>query len=538
MRILGFEFGTKNVEAITTTEVETTEIVKTTKQTRVLASSTSAGWGTPYGVTFDGEKNLGELGPVISYSMNYNRLALRSWQSYAENDITKTILPKLSSWIVDKGLKLQAIPNKTLLKSEGIELNSEAFNEVVEARFSTWAKSKKSTHSGNTNFNQLSKEIFKHAKIGGDCLVVLRYIENRVTVQMIDTLHLGCPIGGSKSTETKIVDGVEINKYTGEHVAYHVRKSQMMDYERIPAKDESTGLTIAFLVYGDKYRSDNHRGIPVISTSLETLKKIERYKEAAVGSAEERQKIAFAIEHEIGSDGSSPLIGQLTRAFDSDAVESLPVDETGQQLANHIASTTNKETYNLTPGSKLTQLESRNEMFFKEFYETNANIICAAIGIPPNVAFSIYNDSFSASRAATKDWEHTIDVERDYFTNQLYQNVYSFWLFVEIFQLKIQAPGYIDAFLKNNWMVVEAYSNCRFTGPMFPHIDPLKEVNAERKKLGPLADNIPLTTVEQATEVLNGGDSDSNIQQFSEELIQAKELNVVAPEPVISNPNV
>jgi hypothetical protein len=66
----------------------------------------------------------------------------------------------------------------------------------------------------------------------------------------------------------------------------------------------------------------------------------------------------------------------------------------------------------------------------------------------------------------------------------------------------------------------------------------LKEVNAERRKLGPLADNIPLTTVEQATEVLNGGDSDSNIQQFSEELIQAKELNVVAPEPVISNPNV
>lgn len=531
MKILGFEFGNKHVD-VQTVESTEIEIIKGTKKRSVLASSTSSGWGQAYGIMFDGEKNIGDLGPVISYSMNYSRLAMRAWQSYAENDITKTILPKLQSWIIDKGLKLQAIPNKTLLKTEGIELNSEAFNEVVEARFLTWAKSKKSTYSGNTNLNQLAKEVFKHAKIGGDCLVILRYVDGCVKVQMIDTMHLGCPIGGSKTENTKIVDGVEIDKYTGEHVAYHVRKSQMMDYERIPAKDEKTGLTIAFLVYGDKYRADNHRGVPVISTSLETLKKIERYKEAAVGSAEERQKIAFAIEHEIGSDGSSPLIGQLTRAFDSDASDSLPVDETGQQLANNIAATSNKETYNLTPGSKLTQLESRNEMFFKEFYETNANIICAAIGIPPNVAFSIYNDSFSASRAATKDWEHTIDVERDYFTNQFYQNIYSFWLFVEIFSLKVQAPGYIEAFNKGNFMVVEAYSNCRFTGPMFPHIDPLKEVNAERAKLGPLAANIPLTTVEQATEVLNGGDSDSNIQQFSEELIQAKELNVVAPEQV------
>ena len=66
--------------------------------------------------------------------------------------------------------------------------------------------------------------------------------------------------------------------------------------------------------------------------------------------------------------------------------------------------------------------------------------------------------------------------------------------------------------------------NARFTGPMFPHIDPLKEVNAERAKLGDLAKDIPLTTVEAATEALNGGDSASNLEQFIEELKSAKPL--------------
>ena len=61
-----------------------------------------------------------------------------------------------------------------------------------------------------------------------------------------------------------------------------------------------------------------------------------------------------------------------------------------------------------------------------------------------------------------------------------------------------------------------------------PHIDPFKVVKAERAKLGSKGDDIPLTTVEAATEVVGGGDSDSNLEQFAEELAEAKRLNVVS----------
>ncbi len=506
----------------------------------VTASAIRGGtWGNTYSVSFDGEKNLGDAGPVIDYTLNHQRLAQRSWQSFLENDISKTVLKKFTLWIIDKGLKLQSNPMKVLLKYEGIELQTEEFNEIAEARFSIWSKSKNSSYSKNTSLNELAKEAFKHAKIGGDVLVVLRYIDNTVTVQLIDTAHLMSPIYSEKIGEgNKVVDGVEINKESGEHVAFHVCQKGTIDTERIPARSEATGFKTAFLVYGDVYRMDNVRGIPIIATSLEALKKIERYKEAAVGSAEERQKIAFSIEHEIGGSGESPIVGQLMKAYDASSTgESIPVDAAGQQVADNVAVTSNKNTYNMPIGAKMKSLESKQELFFKEFFETNANLICAAIGIPPNVAFSIYNDSFSASRAATKDWEHTIEVERDSFNNQFYVPIYAFWLFTEIIKNKIPANGYMTAWLNKNWIVTEAFTNARFTGPMFPHIDPLKEVKAEREKLGPMGKDIPLTTVEQATEVLNGGDSDSNAQQFAEEIKQATQLGIIVPAVTVDAPD-
>jgi hypothetical protein len=216
-------------------------------------------------------------------------------------------------------------------------------------------------------------------------------------------------------------------------------------------------------------------------------------------------------------------------------------DAAGNAFANKVAVTTNKQVFNNPKGAELKPVNQSTAVSgFTEFYEPNANIIFACIGIPPNVAMSIYNDSFSASRAATKDWDHTMDIERNDFTNQYFHYVYKFWLYSEMIQNKIPAQGYLKAFFKGNIMVTEAYERMRLTGPHFPHIDPVKEVKAEREKLGELGKMIPLTTVELATEALGGGDSDSNMEQFADELQIAKDLKLEheKPEiPVIPNNN-
>lgn len=485
---------------------------------------TNGSWGVGYSISFDGEKNVGEIGPILDYKLNHSALAARSWQAYLESEIARTVLNRFTVWVVAKGLKLQMSPSTKILQSEGIELDTEKFNDIVESRFSLWSKSKRSSWNGETTFNEISKEVFKHSKIGGDALVVLRY-DKDVNVQIIDTYHLSNLVHEKEIGENNTVsNGVEIDE-NGRHVAYHLKDGTKN--KRILAYN-SIGLRVAFLVYGSKYRVDNLRGIPAISTSLETLKKVERYKEASVGSAEERSKIPYTIEHDQFSDGENPLADKLANLWDSkvDGNVSIPVDAQGKALAREVASTTNKQVFNMPVGSQLKSLESKNELFFKEFYGTNADIICAAIGIPPNVAFSIYNDSFSASRAATKDWEHTINVERDSFQSQFYDYVLAFWFHIQILKGKIQAPGYLVSFNNENLDVTESYLNARFTGPMFPHIDPLKEVKAEREKLGELAKNIPLTTVEMATEALAGGDSYSNMEQFSEEIKKADEFGL------------
>lgn len=516
-------------------KVLVTPIAQATKHDAQAAFRSGSGtYRTLFTTSYNGEKNLGEIGPIKDYMPDYYLLSLRSWQAYTESEMAKTIIDKFILWIVSKGLKLQASPVKQVLESEGITVDTEAFNEITEARFAVWAKSRKSSYTGMDNLNLLAREAMKNAKVGGDVLVVLRHTEKGyVNVQLIDSALVQSPgfgtdyFGQKLSNGNTIRNGIELSP-SGEHIAYHVRQEDM-SFAMIPAKN-SIGLVTAFLVYGNKHRLENQRGVPLISVCLETLKKLERYKEAMVGGAEERAKIVLQIVHSPASTGENPLSKNMAKAFDYNSTNDLPKDISGVELANNVAATTNKAAFNMPIGSEMKALESRMEMFFKEFYSTNADIICGAVGIPPNVAFSIYNDSFSASRAATKDWEHTITVNREDFTFQFYQPIYNFWLFTEIMKGKIRAEGYNKAVLNNNDMALEAYQNARFTGSMFPHIDPLKEVKAEREKLGVLAAAIPLTTVEAATEALNCGDGDSNMEQFAEELRLAESLEIEMPE--------
>ncbi len=477
-------------------------------------------WGVPY-VHYNGEKNAGEIGPMVQYQMDYYGLSTRSWKSYMDSEISKTVLNKFTSWMIDKGLKLQCQPSIPVLKQNGITLDAEKFNEIVEARFYDFMKSKRTSYNGMKSGSELSKECFKNAKIGGDVLVVLRVENKRVNIQLIDGVKLVNPMGSSFNDN--VYDGVKVDN-RGRHVEYYV-KGKGLDTTTIKAFD-SSGMRRAFLVYGDEYRLGDVRGIPAIATALETIAKLSRYKEATVSGVEERAKIVYSIEHDQGSDGTTPLGKSLGTMLGSDVNGGNPVDEAGNKLADRFAVTSNKTVYNMPINSKLASLDSKQETNFKEFYDTNADIICSALGIPPNVAYSVYNDSFSASRAATKDWEHTMDVERDNYSNQFYKYIYAFWFHVENLHGRISAPGYFEAFKSKDYEVIDAYLNCRFTGPNFPHIDPLKEVNAERAKLGPMFADTPLTTVERSTELLTGQDSASVMEQASRELETSKNLGL------------
>lgn len=505
-----------------------------------------------FSVSFDGEKNLGEMGPAKTYKINYEVLRARSWQLLLDSEVAQTVLGKYNTWLIGKGLKLQSEPVKKVLEAEGVTVDAHEFSESVESRFRLYSGSTVSDFTNMENLDFLQATALKNAQVGGDVVVILRYNKavGTINVQLIDGTHLQSPIGyGTEDfprelpNGNRIENGIELSP-NNEHVAYYIRKAGFgFETERIQCK--KGGHLVAYMVYGNKYRLDNHRGLPLLAVMFETAKKLERYKEATVGSAEERQKIAYFFEHQIFSDGDNPLLKQTAIARDTDNMFSgvgdgtLPLTQEGERLASHVAATTNKMTFNMPRGATIKTPDSKQELYFKDFYGVNIDLFCSAAEIPPEVAMSKYDSNFSASRAALKDWEHSLNVKRTKFSFQFLRPILNLWMHIEISMGRINAPGYLEAFyIKRNWIVMEAYRKARWAGASVPHIDPLKEVQAERLKLGDTGASLPLTTQEAATENLNGGDADANTEQFAEELQTSKDLDIVPmPEPIALDPN-
>ena len=70
-----------------------------------------------FAYNYNGEKNLGEIGPIRNYRLDYALLRMRSWQSFHESEITQTIMNRFNMWVVGKGLKLQCEPVTNILES-------------------------------------------------------------------------------------------------------------------------------------------------------------------------------------------------------------------------------------------------------------------------------------------------------------------------------------------------------------------------------------------------------------------------------------
>jgi capsid protein len=476
-------------------------------------------------VGYDGEKTVGEIGSIRRYVIDHAALSLRGYQSYLDSDITHDIINKFCMWVVGSGLKVQAEPVEDVIASESFDRRQ--FSRVIEQRFALYSKSKECHFSGEMNLHTLAFEALKNAWLAGDVLVVNRVVRGMPKVELIEGTRIQTPpqrmlnSAALRQSGIKVINGVELDK-NNRHLAYHVRRKNLQ-WERIPAIGRSTGRRRAWLLYGHRYRIEDVRGIPIITAVMETLAKMERYKEATVGAAEEVSKVALAVEHQLGGTGENPWQNEFSEAIGiAQRMEDIASASTGDGYDNakKIARSTGKQAFNLPPGAKLTSTKAEVTDGFDKFYMTMFNLLSAAIGPPPEVALGKYDSNFSASRAALKDWEHTIDVNRvKYAGENFYKPFYHLFLRTQAIQGKIpMTPMMMQALEGNDPIMKEAIINCRFIGVGVPHIDPVKEVKAERAKLGPKFADAPLTSLAAATEALNSGDSETNLEKAADEL--------------------
>lgn len=487
---------------------------------------------------FNGEKNLGELGMPKDFLIDHTSLRSRGMQAYLENEVVQIIVNRMVAWVIGNGLSLESEPNKLVLKSEGIEINVQDFSDLVEARYSLIKESKESVYSKMKNLSLLETTAFVNKFNGGDVLVVLRVKNAIVNYELIDGVHLRSPYGGTDlnpidlQNGNRIMNGVEMDE-TGQHQAYWVQKADFT-FERISCKNRTTGLTTAWLYGGLEYMIDNSRCIPVLSGLFQTVTQMDEYKTATLGSAKEQNSIAYQATYDVKSTGENIFTKNLATAQDINANDgNVPVDSQLKEMANVVSVSTGKQAFAMPPGSEMKPLgKNEAELYFDPFWRTLFEVVCAAAGIPPNVALQRFDTSFSSARAAIKDWEHSLLLQRYKHGLNFLQPGYELQLHIDIITGKIQAPGYLTAFKQGNTLVLAAYRAARWVGDNVPHIDPLKEVNTERAKLGPLGANLPLTTQKKSTEALNGGSSKSNTEDFATEIKTADGLGIKTPETV------
>ena len=478
-----------------------------------------------YTKSFDGEKTSGELGLVVKLIPDHLRLRLRGYNAYNTTDIIKTLASRRFQWVIGNGLKLECEPNTTILESQGIMLPKD-FKKIVEARWRVYTNSVYCDYERRRNLHSIAFDTYFDKFAGGDCLVICRIENSSVNVQFISGEHIKTPILGNeilnkKANENTIVHGIEYNS-RGEQVAYYISKktenSIDLEYERIEAYGSKSKRKLAWMIYGQKLSPDHKRGVPEFTQVLEKVAKLDRYTEASVSKAEQAANILFAITHDKDSTGENPLEQVTKKKFRISDKEEVDGYALSDGLANRITQTTSNQTFNLPPGSKFESFGTDIENTFEGFHKPNFDSICASVDTPPEVAMQQYNSNYSASRAAQNAWGYVIDVDRNNFANQFYKPFYKLWLEVEILTNKIQADGFIQALLSDDYMIVESFIQCRFVGRNMPHIDPLKEIKAIREMLGdPKLGIEPLISHEQGAEMANVGDWEENYLEYREE---------------------
>jgi len=500
---------------------------------------------------YDGETNLGEMGAIKQYVIDYDALRWRSRQLYLESDICTAVVDRKTEWVVGGGLRLQSEPQIKVLEAEGIKIDTEQFSKGIEAWWKVYANSTMPDLSRQKSLNALMNEAHKETKIMGNILVVLRVIDGVVKIQHIDVRNVFTPPGlniqenkdkvaGSTGYDfylpngNRVRHGVEIDT-NGTHIAYYVRKGVGMEYTRILARGPKSGMLMAYMVYGKKYEIDDTAGMPLLSTVMETAKMMERYNKSAVAGAEARQDIPYFFEHGVNSKQQDPLGGRRARAYAGNAagLADIPTTASGQPLADKVAVSTKKTVYDLPNDVTVNAIESRQEMDVPAFTMLQVDLICAAVNIPPNVAMGKYEDSFSASRVAGITWQKTFMDDRADFSNQYITPVYTLQMYVLSLLNKINAPGFLEAVRTKNEMVINAYIYARWIGDKFPDIDPLKTANHLRKMLGKGLDHAPLMTLEDAAEEGRQGGYAEIVKQVADEL---KDLNSAGIKPVEKAP--
>jgi len=428
---------------------------------------------------FTGDKFFGGFGTTEFQIPDYWTLRARSSQLFTENLYARGIVRRLVTNEINTGLVVESVPDeRTLGAPEGSMLE---WSENVEARFTLWGRGRVVCDFRHEDtFGALQRAARLEALVSGDVLVALRVspATRGVQVQLIRGDRVQSPLGseGSPKSGNKITHGVEVNPL-GRVAAYWVLQDDG-GIKRLPAYGEKSGRRLAWLVYGTDKRLDDLRGMPLLAIILQSLKELDRNRDAAQRKKLIHSILAMFIEKTDDKPGTLPFTGASVRRDTIDTT-----DTNGDRRRFNLAQQVPGVVFeNLQKGERPVGFSAQGaDDRFGEFEEIVLSAIAWANEIPPEILRLAFSNNYSASQAAINEFKIYLNKVWSDFGENFCEPIFSEWLINEVLLGRIEAPGLADLWRDGlRYDMYAAYIATEWYGSIKPSTDVLKQAKGAR----------------------------------------------------------
>ncbi len=469
----------------------------------------SGGSKWPYGLSSSG----------YGIRIDHKKLLLNARKAVWDSVQAKAMVDRFAETVVDIGLKLEALPDYTIL---GITPeDAEKWGTNVNSRFHLYAKSKKSHRAGLYNFYQAQLMYGKFQQRDNDIFTRLFYsgkktLLNPLQFEFIDPLQIRGYSYTSTSYQFNYDDGIVRNSDNSER-AYKIwiQKSGTYEYEEktIPAIGPKSGKTMMLHGFQPEFAQQG-RGYSRIGHALQEFQNITDFSLSTIKKAINQSSFVFAIENQQQDPSDGGIENLLTRRG-AGPVKEQPVIEND---INKVIDDGERFTYQEVPemtikdpgsvgmvglqqGDSFKTVETRGTGdTYESFLNTFVSYVTASNGMPLEVLLMKFNANYSASRASLVLFWRIAQRWREEMSSDWLNPIYKSWLGEEISSGRIKAPGWSDPVLRAAWL------NNSWIGAPMPNIDPLKEAKAAKENL-----DMSATTQNRVARNLNGTSAKDNI---------------------------
>jgi capsid protein len=261
------------------------------------------------------------------------------------------------------------------------------------------------------------------------------------------------------------------------------------------------------------------RGKPLLSLVLQSLKEIDRYRDAIQRKALILGMLAMFIAKGEGKPGSRPITGGAVRRETATTLDSNGAERTFK-TAEHVPGLVIEE---LQQGEEPKAFQSNGTTeTFGDFEEAILAGIAFGLEIPPEILRLSFSSNYSASQAAINEFKTYLNRTRTTFGENFCEPIYQEWLVAEVIADRVAAPGLLEAWNDpQQWDRLGAWLSSDWSGNIKPAVDLSKLVAGYEKLIA-----IGAITRDRAARELTGTKYSKNVKKLRKENLALLEANL------------